>query len=353
MAHWIDGDWVLPSATLQGRHVPERHTAEQCAREVLEAAMAWEIDQKVEAVCTDNARNICFGVERDSFQSLKCAAHTLQLCIHKVLSDDGASKATVPRLTDVDWDMIEQLWEALRSLLEVTELLGRDKYVTQSVLILAIKLLKNKIRVNDCDPAFICCFKALLVDSIDERLSAWPHYNDYEMATCLDPRFKSVTCIGNDRREQVWQGLSQLAHKATSRVSLLQLSNLGQARKRLKRWNDKDESIKDLEERLRDGALNLDGFLQKMQQYGREQPFQRRRSRMAVPGHSLPRALVKGATPASRLGLTMVAAYCHPALVLGHPGLLDMYPDTQRVYTTKQAEILRLPGGPRQQEPTC
>ncbi|CAN7943574.1 unnamed protein product [Ixodes pacificus] len=53
--------------------------------------------------------------------------------------------------------------------------------------------------------------------------------------------------------------------EATSRVSLLQLSNGGRARKGLKRWNDKVESIKDLEERLRDdGALILDGFLQKM-----------------------------------------------------------------------------------------
>ncbi|KAG0412885.1 hypothetical protein HPB47_009980 [Ixodes persulcatus] len=40
--------------------------------------------------------------------------------------------------------------------------------------------------------------------------------------------------------------------EATSRGSLLQLSNGGQARKRLKRWKNKDESIKDLEERLRD-----------------------------------------------------------------------------------------------------
>uniref|UniRef100_V5HS25 Uncharacterized protein n=1 Tax=Ixodes ricinus TaxID=34613 RepID=V5HS25_IXORI len=55
--------------------------------------------------------------------------------------------------------------------------------------------------------------------------------------------------------------------EATIWVSLLQLSNGGQARKRLKRWNDMDVSIKDLEERLRDGAINLDGFLQKMQRF--------------------------------------------------------------------------------------
>ncbi|KAG0435589.1 hypothetical protein HPB47_018396 [Ixodes persulcatus] len=179
--------------------------------------MAWEIDQKLEAVCTDNARNICRGVEKTNFQSLECAAHTLQLCIHKALSDDSASKATVLRLTDVDWDMLEQLREAFTPLLGVRELLGGDKYVTRSVLIPAIKLLKNKMRINDCDPGFIYRFKAMLVDSIDERLSAWPHYNDYEMATCLDPRFKSLACIDKDRREHVWQELSQLAPTSNSK----------------------------------------------------------------------------------------------------------------------------------------
>ncbi|KAG0420003.1 hypothetical protein HPB47_003739 [Ixodes persulcatus] len=52
-----------------------------------------------------------------------------------------------------------------------------------------------------------------------------------------------------------------------ARAPALQLSNGGQARKRLKRWNGKDESIKDLEEQLRDGAFNLDGFLQKIQRF--------------------------------------------------------------------------------------
>ncbi|KAG0425642.1 hypothetical protein HPB47_027195 [Ixodes persulcatus] len=67
------------------------------------------------------------------------------------------------------------------------------------------------MRVIDCEPAFICCFKAMLVDSINERLSAWPHYDDYAMATCLDPWFKSLACIDKDRRGHVWQELSQLA----------------------------------------------------------------------------------------------------------------------------------------------
>lgn len=286
-AHWIDDDWMLRSATLQVRHVPERHTAEQCASEVLEAATDWGIVEKVAAVCTDNARNISLGVERANFQSLKCAAHTLQLCIHKALSvtgverllaacrrtvghfkhssnnqavlskhaaelgapkkklqqdiatrwnstyimissmlelkeplrrsmeDSSTIRSSIPLLTDVDWDMLEQLREVLKPLLDITELLGGDKYVTRSVLIPALKLLKNKMKTNDCDPAFICRFKAMLVDSIDERLRAWPRYNDYELATCLDPRFKSLACIEKDRRELVWERLSQLTHASS------------------------------------------------------------------------------------------------------------------------------------------
>lgn len=282
-AHWVNDDWVLRSATLQVRHVPERHTADQCASEVLETAIEWGIDTKVVAVCTDNARNICLGVEKASFQSLKCAAHTLQLCVHKALGvtgverllavcrrivchfkhsschqavlskhandlgmprkklqqdiatrwnstyvminsiielkeplrrtleDADVSKALTPRITGVEWDMLEQLRDTLKPLLDVTELLGGDKYVTRSVLIPAMKLLKNAMTRNECDPAFICRFKAMLVDSVEERLLAWPHYRDYEVATSLDPRFKSLACIDRDRREHVWERLSQLA----------------------------------------------------------------------------------------------------------------------------------------------
>ncbi|KAH9361001.1 hypothetical protein HPB48_019603 [Haemaphysalis longicornis] len=112
--------------------------------------------------------------------------------------------------------MLEQLGDTLKPLLDVTELLGGDKYVTWSVLIPPLKLLKNAIKTNGCDPAFICRFKAILVDSAEERLLAWPHYSDYEVATSLDSRFKSLACIGRDRRGHMWERLSQLATKLSA-----------------------------------------------------------------------------------------------------------------------------------------
>ncbi|KAH9359542.1 hypothetical protein HPB48_006096 [Haemaphysalis longicornis] len=64
---------------------------------------------------------------------------------------------------------------------------------------------------KDCDPAFICHFKAMLVDYVDERCIAWPHCSDCEMATSLYPRFNSLACIEGDRREHVWERLSRQA----------------------------------------------------------------------------------------------------------------------------------------------
>ncbi|KAH9368751.1 hypothetical protein HPB48_004770 [Haemaphysalis longicornis] len=130
--------------------------------------------------------------------------------LRRAMEDATGSKTLTPHITGVEWDMLEQLRDTLKPLFDVTELLGGDKCVTRSVLIPALKLLKNSMTTNDCDPAFICRFKAMLVDSVEGRLLAWPHYSNYEVATSLDPRFKSLACIDRDRREHVWERLSQL-----------------------------------------------------------------------------------------------------------------------------------------------
>ncbi|KAG0444304.1 hypothetical protein HPB47_013946 [Ixodes persulcatus] len=55
--------------------------------------------------------------------------------------------------------------------------------------------------------------------------------------------------------------------EATSRVTLHQVSNGGQARKRQKKWEMKDEAIKKLEERLSNGELSIQEFLKLVQRY--------------------------------------------------------------------------------------
>ncbi|KAH9375742.1 hypothetical protein HPB48_007148 [Haemaphysalis longicornis] len=56
----------------------------------------------------------------------------------------------------------------------------------------------------------------MLVDSVEERLLAWLHYSDYEVATSFDLRLKSLACTDRDRREHVWERLPQLAIKPSA-----------------------------------------------------------------------------------------------------------------------------------------
>lgn len=50
-------------------------------------------------------------------------------------------------------------------------------------------------------------------------------------------------------------------NEAASTATLLQVSNGGQARKRQKKWERKDETIKKFEERLSNRQLSLEEFL--------------------------------------------------------------------------------------------
>ncbi|XP_077541781.1 uncharacterized protein LOC144153905 [Haemaphysalis longicornis] len=55
--------------------------------------------------------------------------------------------------------------------------------------------------------------------------------------------------------------------EATTRATLMQLANGGQARKRDKKWEKKDKAIRELESRLSNGHLTLDTFLHSMQRF--------------------------------------------------------------------------------------
>ncbi|KAH9369718.1 hypothetical protein HPB48_007685 [Haemaphysalis longicornis] len=69
--------------------------------------------------------------------------------LRRAMEDATGSKTLTPHTTDVEWDMLQQLRDTLKPLLDVTELLGGNKYVTRSVLSPALKLLKNAMTTND------------------------------------------------------------------------------------------------------------------------------------------------------------------------------------------------------------
>ena len=76
-------DWVLQSAILQTRSMPERHTAENMAHVLQAAVDNWGIASKVAACVHDNASNILLANSRYlEWESHRCFAHTLQLAIN-------------------------------------------------------------------------------------------------------------------------------------------------------------------------------------------------------------------------------------------------------------------------------
>jgi hypothetical protein len=76
-------DWVLQSAILQTRSMPERHTAENMAHVLQAAVDHWGIAGKVAACVHDNASNILLANSRYlEWESHRCFAHTLQLAIN-------------------------------------------------------------------------------------------------------------------------------------------------------------------------------------------------------------------------------------------------------------------------------
>lgn len=88
-AHWIDSNWEYRNSTLQVKHFTENHSAANCTEEFQNVFREWGLEDKVVAVCTDNARNIVLGVERAKYDNFRCAAHTLQLSLNKAIKDAG------------------------------------------------------------------------------------------------------------------------------------------------------------------------------------------------------------------------------------------------------------------------
>lgn len=127
-------------------------------------------------------------------------------------------KINIKLLNSADWEKLSALQNVLKPCLDVTELLGGEKYVSASVVLPAIAYLVARMRINENDSGFISRFKALITGDLKERMKSWPCYEKYEICTALDPRFKSLRSIPTERREAVWERVSRLGKDLTNVV---------------------------------------------------------------------------------------------------------------------------------------
>ena len=82
-AHFVTPDWSLSSKVLQTREVSESHTSVKISDELKAVAQEWNLEEKMTATTTDNARNYVGGVRVLSWQHIPCFAHTLNKAVNE------------------------------------------------------------------------------------------------------------------------------------------------------------------------------------------------------------------------------------------------------------------------------
>jgi len=95
-AHFIDDQWCPKSYTLTTHQLEDRHTALNLTNQLETTFSKWEIEEKVMAVVTDNAKNVLNAVSSltnvTEKNDLTCSAHTLQLAVNNGLKYEKIEK---------------------------------------------------------------------------------------------------------------------------------------------------------------------------------------------------------------------------------------------------------------------
>ena len=71
----------MKSVVLECVNVVERHYSDNIAGLYKQFATDWDITNRIQALVTDNARNMVSGVYKTDFAHIPCLAHSLQLSI--------------------------------------------------------------------------------------------------------------------------------------------------------------------------------------------------------------------------------------------------------------------------------
>ncbi|XP_040181188.1 E3 SUMO-protein ligase ZBED1-like [Rana temporaria] len=237
--HWIDSDWKLTSVALGCLLVDERHTAENVAGFYKEFAATWNISDKICCI-TDNARNMVAAIGQTDFSHIPCIAHCLQLsilaglkaadssplvakCRHLVghfkhssanTSELKSSHSSVSSSKDVMFHKLQQdvatRWNStyimLARLLEVKDAVMQ--YHMDHPKNYSGPKLTELLRINDDDPGYIGRFKTATLNDFSNRIEGIDALTMLQMAVALDPRYKKLTCLRREKREEVWTTLS-------------------------------------------------------------------------------------------------------------------------------------------------
>jgi len=295
-AHFISKDWQLHAFVLETKVLEVSHTAANIAERLGEVMEEFEIPaEKRVAVVHDNAANMVLCAQQLSqnpswgnVQGVRCAGHTLQLCInaavkidpicrviaaarrlvghfkksakataaltakqhqqkvaeHKLIQDVStrwnstysmlerlleqrwpvmavlSEPGTTHRsdrdldLTTAQWRTAEDIVSVLRPMITLTELLSQEVNASLSATLpMLVNMKRRHLLIRDDDSATVKAMKKKITEEIDKRweLTGSLENSLYIQAAVLDPRFKSLSFLDAEKRDDAYSTVSDLA----------------------------------------------------------------------------------------------------------------------------------------------
>ncbi|CAB1313122.1 unnamed protein product [Coregonus sp. 'balchen'] len=299
-AHFITEAWRLQCLVLETKQMEENPTTANIAERLGEVADAYEIPGcKRVALVHDNTANmvLCADILRQEeewadVKGIRCAGHTLQLCINAALEQDpicrtaaaarhlvahfkkearkglkdkqkqqkmvehlltqdvstrwNSSQTMLERLlehrrlvkdvlsdpnytgkrehshdlTTEQWNMAEDIWNVLKPMVTLTELMSEEDNTSLSATIAMLAHLKHRhLAVVEDDSPTTKSLKTKLVQEIDKRWQLNDRLFDsslYVQAAVVDPRFKLLSFLDDAKRDEAYINLSQLAERLSA-----------------------------------------------------------------------------------------------------------------------------------------
>ncbi|KAF3848769.1 hypothetical protein F7725_015266 [Dissostichus mawsoni] len=178
--------------------------------------------EKRVAVVHDNAANMVLCAQQLSqnpswgnVQGIRCAGHTLQLCINAAVKLDPICRviAAARRLVG-HFKKTEDIVSVLRPMITLTELLSQDVNASLSATLpMLVNMKRRHLLSRDDDSTTVKAVKKKITEEIDKRweLTGSLEGSIYIQAAVLDPRFKSLSFLDAEKRDDAYATVSDLA----------------------------------------------------------------------------------------------------------------------------------------------
>ncbi|XP_057210771.1 E3 SUMO-protein ligase ZBED1-like [Triplophysa rosa] len=205
--HFIDKDWKLQSKCLQTAYFPEDHTEKVgkdkrveraigvCKNVVSAFSFSWKKKRDLATAQEEfNLPKHKLTTESPtrwgSRQKMVSRVIEQHKAISQVLAADKKTRHLVP--TWQDMDVLESVNEALKPLLEFTDSLSGETYVSVSYLKPVLHLFRTEVlKHSDDDTQLTKDIKAMVMDYLDEKYDDDGTDSLLDMASLVDPRFKT------------------------------------------------------------------------------------------------------------------------------------------------------------------